>query len=63
MQNGLAMQADQRDAFARDGEALEERLDRRDMSVRHVALELGCGASASSGSAMTARSRCATASG
>ena len=37
------MQADQRDALARDREPLEERLDRRHMGVGHVALELELG--------------------
>ena len=39
MQNGLAVQADERDPFARNGKALKERLDRRDMGVGHQALE------------------------
>ena len=41
MQDRLAMQADQRDALARDRKPIEKRLDRRDMGVGDVALELG----------------------
>ena len=40
MQDGLAVQADQRDALARNRKSLKKRLDRRDMGVGHVALEL-----------------------
>ena len=40
MQDGLAVQADERDALAGNGKPLEKRLDRRDMGVGHQALEL-----------------------
>ena len=39
MQNGLAVQTDERDALAGNGKSLEKRLDRRDMGVGHQALE------------------------
>ena len=48
MQDGLAVQADQRDALAGNRESLEKRLDRRDMGVGHVALEIGLRRSAAS---------------
>ena len=41
MQDGLPMQADQRHALARNRKSPEERFDRRDMGVGHLALEIG----------------------
>ena len=41
VQDRLAVQADERDALARDAEAVEKGLDRRDMGVGHRALEFG----------------------
>ena len=40
MQDGLSVEADQRDAVARNRKSLKERLNCRDMGVGHVALEL-----------------------
>ena len=39
MQNGLAVQANERDLFARKRKLVKKRLDRRDMGVGHQALE------------------------
>ena len=60
MQDGLAVQADQRDPLAGDREPVEERLDRGDMGVVTSRSSSSWGAWASFRSATTARRRWAT---